>query len=972
MSGKIKNILCLLALLSYASMSLAQEYDYKHYTVLEGLVQNQVMTLYQDSRGFIWIGTKSGISRFDGNNFKNFGYDEGVPKSDIGEIKEINGRLYFYSGASAELVVLSGNQFTKIAQIDKFSLRTLRFSNNSSSLFVIINDKLFDINSHGFHKIPKQHFNFRLNDFVILDNGKKFLLLSDSGLFKFDSRSGLSKISDMEFSQPKVLNDHVYLLNNSIEKKLFHLLGIYCYDGHALKKIFNGEKSDLRSFEIINESKKICVLTSDRTWAFINTTGKIIERGTMPSFGNTQILIDKEGLFWFGGESGLLSINSFAFKNYDNKCGLPDYVWSIAEDSDSSIYFAGYMGEVSKLKNEKVTDFPIKTPLPYGYFLYMGGITNSKGEVMIPVSPGSILFCKDNTIKKLELPDKKLNPTAFSIFEDTRDKKYYFGTTNGVYIYDIVKSRYCHIPSNGKTVLDINADKNNRKWICSGKEVQICIDSTIIGFNKDEVKVNFGVYACCLDIKGNMWLGSKFGLFLHQYKSMYKIMSAPFFFINLYKQKYLIAGTIKGFIFIDLQNFYKMEPDCWKFFDKFNGFTGVECGQNGTCIDSKGNIWIPTSNKVVKFMPDKLSINPVEPNVYIYSYETAKRDLKWKIIKDVPFKKDSITNIPWYENNIRIAYQGISFSSPEKVKYKIRLQGYDDTWSDPTSESRIVYSNLPPGHYTFEILACNDDGIWTKTPIQLCFSINSAFWQTWWFYPGIALIVVLLMLLAFRWQLKRIKKQARVKQKMAQLEMDLLHMQIKPHFTSNSLLLIKDLISNRKYEKAIEAVDRFGVMLKFVAETAKERFITLESELLILKNYVNFQKLKPDCEIEFEIRIKDDTVLSEIIIPPMLLQPFVENSILHGFRHKAGVGFIRVTIGNDVSNPDYILISIEDNGVGRSVAAKTENNSSGRKSIGIQNSRERLVNFNKTHEKNIEILDKETGTEVIIWLNKMV
>jgi hypothetical protein len=970
MQDKLKRIFCVLIILFFATISFAQEYEYKHYTVLDGLVQNQVTTLYQDQRGFIWIGTKTGISRFDGNNFKNFGYDEGVPKGDIQVIKEIYGRLYCY-GTSSEIAVLSGSRFTKVAQIDKFSLRSLKYAKDSSSLFVIINEKLNEINSNGFHKIPNQYFNFIIYDYAFIDNGKKFLLLSDSGLFKFDSRSGLSKISDMVFTQSNVLNGKVYLLYNSPEKKLFHLFGIYCYNGYTLKRIFNKKKSDLRNFEIINDRKLICVLTSEATWELIDTTGKIIDCGTIPSFGSSHILIDREGLFWFGGESGLFSINSFAFKNYDHKCGLPDYVWSIAESSDSSIYFAGYMGGVSKLKNDKITKVPINIPLPYKYNLYMGAITNSKGEVMIPVSSKNILFCNNHTIKKLELPDKKLSPTAFSIFEDTLHKKYYFGTTNGVYIYDINKSRFNHIPSNGKTVLDINSDKYNRIWICSGKEVQICIDSTIIGFNENEVRVDFGVYTCCRDIKGNMWLGSKFGLFLHQYKSMYKILSAPFFFVKLYKQKFIIAGTIKGFIFIDLQKFYRMEPDCWKFFDKFNGFTGVECGQNGTCIDSKGNIWIPTSNKVVKFIPDRLSINPVEPNLYIYSFETAKRDLKWKMIKDIPFKKDSLTNIPWYENNIRITYQGISFSSPEKVKYKIRLLGYDDSWSDPTSESRIVYSNLPPGKYIFEIIACNDDGIWTKNPIHLCFEINPAFWQTWWFYPGITLIVLLLMLIAFRLQLKRIKKQAQLKQKMSQLEMDLLHMQIKPHFTGNSLMMIKDLIYYKKYDKALEAVDRFGVMLKFVAETTTERYITLEEELLILKNYINFQKLKPDNSIEFVIIVGEDVVLSEILIPPILLQPFVENSIDHGLRHKKGDGLIQIDINIDKENSDYILISILDNGVGRKKVANFETPKGKHKSIGIQNSTERLKNFNNSSfNKNIEIIDREDGTEVRIWLKK--
>ena len=107
---------------------------------------------------------------------------------------------------------------------------------------------------------------------------------------------------------------------------------------------------------------------------------------------------------------------------------------------------------------------------------------------------------------------------------------------------------------------------------------------------------------------------------------LFKVFDECFFFLKQYKNQYIIAGGVKGFYFIDIEKFYAKSPDYARFFDRFNGFIGIECGQNGSCIDNKGHIWIPTSDKVVEFMPEKFKLNNNPPQTHIYhSYKFSSR-----------------------------------------------------------------------------------------------------------------------------------------------------------------------------------------------------------------------------------------------------------------------------------------------------------------------------------------------------------
>ncbi len=932
---------------------------------MDGLVQNQVTGLYQDQHGFIWVGTKAGVSRFDGVHFKNYSSENGLLNGWVNGIIELNNTVYCYNAKG--IAVLKDGQFKQLKKFKTPDLFKILLNRDSTKAYILFKNNLLLADKKGVQPIAFADTKIEIINLELDSETDNLILLANDGIYRYANEKFIAIVKNNNIGQLFSCSNSLYFATpTNASKDTIH--SIYKLKNGVQTKIYESDTKFY--FRILNISKtgKIFFQTDFPNWKVIDTNGVFINEDNLPKISCNHMLCDKEGNYWLGTETGLFVTQSFAFRNYGEKSGIPTYIWSIIETKDSAILLASYNGELCVMKNSVVTIIP-RTEYQNEKELcfYMNGIRNSRGDCYIPTNN----FClRWDGIKFYKIPLRVMNrgSSSFCTYEDIDSHRILFGTNEGLFIYDMNSHITKHIPTPHQNILFIESDKFNQKWVCTSAKIYLFEHDSLKDLKLPGLKNETGAVSCKRDPRGNMWLATKTGFYLYNWHQYIKISNSPYYFLSLYKNKYLIAGTITGFLYIDLDAFYAMKPNCYKFFDRYNGFTGIECGQNGTCIDSRGNVWIPTSESVVKFMPYLLKKNTLAPNLKIYSFEISGKDLKWINILNEYADITKPIELTYDKHNIKISFMGISLSCPEKVKYKTRLRGYDNSWSAPTTDVSAVFTNLPPGNYTFEIEACNADGVWTANPLQIHFNIHPAFWQTWWFYPLLGLILIGIMMFLFRLRLKSLKKKVQVKQKMSQLEMDLLHMQIKPHFTSNSLMMIKDLIYDRKYENALEAVDRFGVMLKFVAETTRERFITLEEELMILRNYINFQKLNPSNSIDFVINIADNVVLSEIVLPPILLQPFIENSIQHGLKHKKGDGLIKIDIEPDAANKDYVIIAIFDNGVGRNNASKLEADKPKHKSIGIKNSTERLNNFNKNGIQNVEIFDREDGTEVKIRL----
>lgn len=246
------------------------------------------------------------------------------------------------------------------------------------------------------------------------------------------------------------------------------------------------------------------------------------------------------------------------------------------------------------------------------------------------------------------------------------------------------------------------------------------------------------------------------------------------------------------------------------------------------------------------------------------------------------------------------------------VHFYYRLVGYENKWSIKNySDYLITYNALPPGNYTLEIRA-NDAGMFSDT-FRLPISIAAPFYQTWWFFLGLAAAIACGIYFSFRSWASLQQKKARQQYELNNSKLTALKSQMNPHFIFNSMNSIQDLILKGKVEESYTYITTFSKLVRSTLSASEQEFIDFEQELGLIELYLKLEKLRFKDLLEYEIELDK---MDDILIPPLLIQPFIENALVHGLLHKSGTKQLVIKFRLD----EMLICTIEDNGIGRKKA----------------------------------------------------
>jgi hypothetical protein len=404
-----------------------------------------------------------------------------------------------------------------------------------------------------------------------------------------------------------------------------------------------------------------------------------------------------------------------------------------------------------------------------------------------------------------------------------------------------------------------------------------------------------------------------------------------------------------------------------KHFGKEEGFAGIETCQNASFRDKDGTLWFGTVSGLTSFNPHNKLPNSLPPLIRITGVS-----LFYQPIEKTPYA-DHIGNwgqlakpllLPYNENHVSFDFTGINLSAPENVNFQWKLTGFDKSWSPPSRHKEATYSNLPPGAYVFEVKSCNEDGVWNKEGACLSFTILKPFWLKTWFLALASVSTLFLILILFRWRLNRIRKksdaekrQLETEKSMLELEQKALRLQMNPHFIFNALNSIQSQISENNEQSARYHLARFSKLMRRTLDNSRNALIPLEEEVQALENYLSLEQFSSGNTFDFEIKVDENIVPEEDLIPPMMIQPFVENCIIHGFKHLDRRGKIIISFNK---LPRFLECSITDNGRGMSGAReeKKTQQESHHKSTALIVTQERLDLMNPDGKfKTLEIKD---------------
>ena len=286
------------------------------------------------------------------------------------------------------------------------------------------------------------------------------------------------------------------------------------------------------------------------------------------------------------------------------------------------------------------------------------------------------------------------------------------------------------------------------------------------------------------------------------------------------------------------------------------------------------------------------------------------------------------------------------------------------------------FSNLKGGRYIFKLKAANNEHIWTKEPYELEIIVGTPWYKTTWFYAALVLLISGLIYAVYRFRVTQIRKESTIKsefeKRIATVEMSALRAQMNPHFIFNCLNSIENYIIKNDTKKASEYLNNFGRLVRLILNNSRSNYVNLKDEIEALELYMKMEQMRLRNSFEYKIEIEDGLTPENYEIPPMLIQPFIENSIWHGLINRDGNGKVRLNFSN---GQNVICCTIEDNGIGREAAGKINDSKKvKRKSMGMSITSERIEIINKLYniENKVKIIDlyndknEASGTKVII------
>ncbi len=328
------------------------------------------------------------------------------------------------------------------------------------------------------------------------------------------------------------------------------------------------------------------------------------------------------------------------------------------------------------------------------------------------------------------------------------------------------------------------------------------------------------------------------------------------------------------------------------------------------------------------------------------------------------------------QNFFSFTFTAVDFKDPKKNIYRYKLEGFDPNWIESGTRHYANYTNVPPGNYTFRVSGANADGVWSDQPKSIDVKVIAPYWQRAWFYLLCAILGAAIIYLINRYQVNQIRKEERIKtefnKKLSEVEMEVLRSQMNPHFLFNALNSIKHFILANDKFVAAEYLTNFSRLVRQILNNSKSKTIRLEQELETLRLYIEMEKMRFENKFTYEIIVDENVDTFSRMIPPLILQPYVENAIWHGLMHKKDPGHLSIQIKEKDGSLKCV---IEDDGIGRKKALEIKSKSATKgKSFGMQITKSRIDHA--AEYTDVQIIDKgvntngATGTRVEISLQQ--
>ncbi|HLK27206.1 MAG TPA: histidine kinase [Puia sp.] len=949
---------------SFLSIALcAQEYNYTHYDVKDGLAGSTVYSIVQDKDGFMWYGTETGLSRFDGTHFKNFYTSDGLPDNEIiklfvdsknrvwiipfknsicyywkGKIynqqndsllKKINfveGLALINEDSSGNVIIADIHniyvidQSNNISVINKFNGTSIviaqsEVNSRSNPKFVFSSDS----GTRILTQLDVHKFSFSIDTSIVITDSydvayfssNLMILQHQNSLHLFYSNPKLNSVINLPYGFINISNINDTLISFNTVKKayLFNVKSKSITDSLLKNQAVNVVAQDLESNLWISVPEKgVYKLASGNILNFVS-----------PQENKSVFCIQKfDSLIYAGSDNFYLWVLNLTKKTIATHkiidLSTRGRITSLASAGKNNL-IAGTDNGIFRLSLNKLEI------LDSFSFRAIKSIMKLGNDKILTSSHRDVATRNINNLKSAELIWEDRSTCAYG----TNDA-YFVGTLNGLYKVDFTK-KATYLGNDYKVfqsrINAITQTEDSILWIATN-------GNGLVAYKKDKIILN---------------ITDKNGLTSNICRTIFASPNA------------IWVGTDKGLNKVSLSDSnHNITP--------FTSADGLSSDIINAVYVDGNDVLVGTPEGLIYFDENKVSKKTI-CNLHITAIKVGDHQLQ-------PDSSGFI--LDHKNNNISIQFVGISYKSGGKILYRYRLIGLDSVWKT-TNETALNYLSLSSGKYELQIKAINKFGVQSNV-IKVQFAISKRIWEK----TGMRLLLLVLTIIFFwitiSYRIKIIRKKANEKsetvRRIAELEQMALKSQMNPHFIFNCLNSIQHYVIDKDVSGANEFITNFARLIRLTLENSSKSDISIEDEVNYLTAYLELEQKRFENKFTFDI-IKDPDIQHNCFIPPMILQPYVENAIRHGVRyrdHRSG----KIIISFE-KQTEFLVCSISDNGIGRKLSEKFKSkNNIEYQSKGMTLTAKRIEMLNKTHISKIAISINDLedmngvalGTEIII------
>ena len=737
------------------------QYASRTWHIDEGLPDNLVQAIAQTQDGYLWVGTRAGLARFDGVQFTDYD-SKNVPELKNSSITALcadhHGTLWIGTDGGG-MVSYRDGMFSRITKTNGLAGDQVRviFESRDGALWIGTTEGMSRYKDGRFR-------NYRQADGLLSDAVNYFCEDRDGNLW-IATGKGLNRLRPGgamdEFNLP-IFNG---LPNESVR-------GI-CQDKGG--RIWVGSNNGLlwynwfwqNSFYAYNtryglSDTFVSAICEDRegnlwvgTYSGLNRfrEGRFynqLDNEGLPFDRVNALFEDREGDLWVGSKEGLIRLTPKRFFAYTKRQGLThNNTMAVLEDQSGSLWIGTWGGGLNQLKDERVTAYAPTNGLSQDLILSL--CAGHDGSIWVGADfDGGLTHLKDGKVTRYTFKGEDgLLDAGLRVLCEDRNGDLWIGTSRGLSCL-----------RNGKFTNDLHdgvrailEDHAGALWFGTENGLECRQNEKWTHFNRKDGLSDNTVTAIYEDPEHTLWIGTANGglnRFRNNHFTAYTtrqgLFSDEIFSIVEDDEGWLWMSCSKGVFRARKRDFDDFDAGKTKsiasiVYGRTDGMESPQCngaGKPAVWKGRDGRLWFPTSKGVVAVDPRSIKIDHVPPPVYIEQVIVDKKPLPQKF-----GASDARTvKIPPGNGELEFQYTALSLAAPEKERFKYKLQDIDSDWVDAGTRRSAHYNNLSPGKYAFRVIACNKDGVWNDVGASLAFELEPHYWQTWWFRGLIALLVI--------------------------------------------------------------------------------------------------------------------------------------------------------------------------------------------------------------------------------------